>query len=160
MSSLCGRPSRGTEVNTRASWLPCSAISVPSPVSSQCLEDRSSAEIIWTLRGGKLGFKTSQLNIAGWACHFVLMEAQGGKSQEIARNMWVCVCWTVTPTSAVCCSQRNKPPRGIVDSSRHRRWPGDPAQERTPLQGCRHRRLSSQSTVRASLPHRRLPCLS
>ncbi len=48
MSSLCGRPSSGMEPNTRASWLPCSAISVPSPVSSQCLEERSSAEMTWT----------------------------------------------------------------------------------------------------------------
>lgn len=48
MSSLCGRPSRGMEPKTRASWLPCSANSVPSSVSSQCFEERCSAEITWT----------------------------------------------------------------------------------------------------------------
>lgn len=48
MSSLWARPSAGMELKTRASWLPCSAISVPSPVNSQCLEERSSAEITCT----------------------------------------------------------------------------------------------------------------
>lgn len=46
MSSVWGRPSSGIALKTRASWLPFSAVSCPSPVSSQCLEERCSAEII------------------------------------------------------------------------------------------------------------------
>lgn len=130
MSSLWARPSWGIQLKTRDSWLPCSAISVPSSVSSQCLEERNSAEITCTT-GNKHG-STYCISHRAFDCD----------SLTSAASSW---------------NLRHREPG---DSSRPRRWPDDPPRGWSPRPGCPRRRPPSQPAVKASPTHRCPPCCS